>query len=368
VAGEPAKILLIKMSSMGDVIHALPAACALRERFGRASITWLVDQRFSAIVRGHPAVDEVIAAPGSRALAGWPRADLLRATVQYALAPALRRKNFDLVIDLQGLFRTGVLAAATGARRRIGFANAREGAAVFYTQRHHIPRSLHAVDRCLQLIAPLGAGGLTRYGLSPSAPAQARAREELARVGLEEGTPYLVISPRSANPIKEWPAERFAQLAQILWQKHRLPSILIGTRADEAVGRRIAREAGAGAFVLTGTPLDVSLALIAGSAGMVANDSGPLHLAVALGRPVVGIYGPTDPARTGPYGQMQAVVRENASCIACGGKRWRVAGHTCLTGLATERVLTAVENRIQSKITIPPPSGLPWKGPVETVS
>ncbi len=346
VAGEPAKILLIKMSSMGDVIHALPAACALRERFPRAFITWLVDQRFSAIVRGHPAVDEVVAAPSPKALAAWPRADLLRATVQYALAPALRRRNFDLVIDLQGLFRTGVLAAATGARRRVGFANAREGAAVFYTRRHHIPRSLHAVDRCLQLIAPLGADGLARYELSPSLPAQTRARKELAQAGLEDGTPYLVISPRSANPIKEWPAERFAQLAQTLWQKHRLPSVLIGTRADEAAARWIARQAGEGVLVRIGTPLEVSMALIAGSRGMVANDSGPLHLAVALGRPVVGIYGPTDPARTGPYGQGEGVVRENTSCAACRGRRWRVAGHTCLTELAMERVLRAVEERL----------------------
>ncbi|MCC6424849.1 MAG: lipopolysaccharide heptosyltransferase I [Phycisphaerales bacterium] len=331
---------------MGDVVHALPALCALRQKFPLAQLSWLVDPRFAAILDQHPAIDHVIVPPSSPFIARWPRSDLLRATVQYAIAHHLRRENYDLVIDLQGLFRTGVLTAATGARRRIGFANAREGAPIFYTHRHHIPRELHAVDRCLQLVGTLGAAGPIRYDLSPTPSSRDQACQLLKKLAIDARTPYLVISPRSANPIKEWPAERFAELAREINRTAHLPVVLIGTRADEPLARQIADQAGEGTHVLTGTPLAVSMALIAGSRLMVANDSGPLHLAVALGRPVVGIYGPTDPIRTGPYGHADWVVRDNSSCEVCRRPRWRVPGHTCLTQLSVDRVLSAVKQRL----------------------
>lgn len=334
------------MSSMGDVVHALPAVCALRDRLPGAHLSWLVDPRFAAIVRDHPAIDRVIAAPMAKLAERWPRADLIRATMQYAIAPALRRECFDRVIDLQGLFRTGVLTAATGARHRIGFANAREGAPAFYTQRRRIPRELHAVDRCLQLVGIQGTPGPARYDLFPAAFAREMAGKLLGGLGIDGRSPYLVICPRSANPIKEWPAGRFAQLARDIWNKDRLPVVLMGTRADESLARQIAAQAGEGSHVLTGTPLDVSMALIAAGRLMIANDSGPLHLAAALGRPVVGIYGPTDPVRTGPYGHPEWVVRDNSNCEICRRSRWRVPGHTCLTELSVERVLEAVQQRL----------------------
>ncbi|MCC7351196.1 MAG: lipopolysaccharide heptosyltransferase I [Phycisphaerales bacterium] len=331
---------------MGDVVHALPAVCALRQRFPSAQLSWLVDPRFAAIVNGHPAIDRVIVAPSTPLIARWPRSDLLRATVQYSLAPRLRRENFDRVIDLQGLFRTGVLTAATGARQRIGFANAREGAAIFYTRRHWISRDLHAVDRCLKLVESLGAAGPVRYDLSPTPAACEQAGQLLKQQGIVPGSPYLVFCPRSANPIKEWPAGRFAELAREIWKTLHLPVVLMGTRADEPLARQIADQAGRGVFVLTGTSLSISMAIIAGSRLMVANDSGPLHLAVALGRPVVGIYGPTDPVRTGPYGHPDQVVRDNSNCDVCRRPRWRVPGHTCLINLPVERVLAAVKQRL----------------------
>jgi len=334
------------MSSMGDVVHALPAVCALRDRLPGAHLSWLVDPRFAAIVRDHPAIDRVIAAPMAKLAERWPRADLIRATMQYAIAPALRRECFDRVIDLQGLFRTGVLTAATGARHRIGFANAREGAPAFYTQRRRIPRELHAVDRCLQLVGIQGTPGPARYDLFPAAFAREMAGKLLGGLGIDGRSPYLVICPRSANPIKEWPAGRVAQLARDIWNKDRLPVVLMGTRADESLARQIAAQAGEGSHVLTGTPLDVSMALIAAGRLMIANDSGPLHLAAALGRPVVGIYGPTDPVRTGPYGHPEWVVRDNSNCEICRRSRWRVPGHTCLTELSVERVLEAVQQRL----------------------
>lgn len=328
---------------MGDVIHALPAAIALRNRFPRSHISWLVDERFAPILRPHPAVDRIICAPRVNLPHWWPRADLMHATRQYALAPLLRHENFDLVIDLQGLFRTGVLTAATGARLRIGFANAREGAAVFYTRRQHLPRSLHAADRCLKLLnLPIPTPPI-RYDLYPTGDARAQAAGHLHRLGLYPQSPFLVICPRSANPIKEWPPEHFAQLCRAIWETHHLPSLLLGTRSDEPVCRQIADQAGRGVYPLTGTPLDTSMALIAASGGMIANDSGPLHLAVALQKPVIGIYGPTDPARTGPYGHPEWVIRQNSTCAACRKKRWRVAGHTCLTQLPAEVVLRAVQ-------------------------
>jgi heptosyltransferase-1 len=300
---DPRNILYIKMSSMGDVVHGMPAAMALRRRFPLARITWLVDGRFADLVRGHPAVDEIIVAKAP-AIPRMPLDHVLRASFQYAVAGELRRRGFDLVVDAQGLFRTGALCAMTGAGVRVGFANAREGAQIFYTRRIDVPREIHALERCLKLATALGADATpVQYGVAAGTEA---AREMLRLAGLNEGEAYAVVAPKSARAEKDWPAERFAEVVRRLHERLALRVLVIGGKREEAVALEVAGESGT---VFCGHPLAITVAAIAGAQLVLANDSGPLHLAAALNTPLIGLYGPTDPAKVGPYGNWQGVLR-----------------------------------------------------------
>jgi lipopolysaccharide heptosyltransferase I len=346
----PKSILLIKLSSLGDVVHGVPTLVAVRRLFPQAHIAWLVDERFRAVIDHHPALDQVIPAQAPRSIAGRRWEKLLRASYHYRVIPELRRGRFDLVLDLQGLFRTGVLAAATGARRRIGLAEAREGAPLFYTDSISAPWQQHALRRCLRLVELLGPACETpepRIHVGPVWKAEARHRLGLA--GLTHNTPYVVIAPQSSRPEKNWPPERFAELIGHLWSRLGLRSLLIGTGKEATVCNHIASKSGSPAVTITGVPLGVTMALIAGAEMLIANDSGPLHLAAALGRPLVGIYGPTDPGRVGPWDNARWVVQENRDCPACQAHSdgWlaslRSHRHSCLANLSVQSVLSRVE-------------------------
>lgn len=337
MAADFRNILVIKTSSLGDVLHALPAVCALRDRFPKARLTWLVDDRYAGLLRGHPAIDSVIPAWSPPLPAGLPLEHIVRAAFQYSVILRLRI-GFDVVIDLQGLFRTAVLAAAAGGRMRVGFADARELAPLVYTHRVDVGGRRHAVERCLRVAGFLGAAEVPlRFGLSAS---PGKAEPMLRRGGLPAGAPYVVVAPASSTPAKDWRADGYAAIIGDLWRRRGLHAVLIGGSRDEASCRRIAAESGSPAVVVTGAALEESAAIIAGGRLFLGGDSGPLHLAVALGRPVVAVFGPTDPLFTGPWGRDEWVVRQNAECPVCrAGRTHRSAGHTCLGNLSAGAVL-----------------------------
>jgi heptosyltransferase I len=347
------RILIIKLSSLGDVVHGVPTLAAVRCLFPQAQVSWLVDERFQAVITHHPALDEVIPARAPRWIAGRPFEKLLRASYHYGVIPALRSGRFDLVLDLQGLLRTGLLAAATGARRRIGLAEAREGAPLFYTDTISASWQQHALLRCLRLVELLGpACERPEPRVYVRSAWEEEARQRLSLAGLTDRVPYVAIAPQSSRPEKNWAPERFAELIECLWSKHGLRSLLIGTKNEETVCRHIADASCSPAVTITGVPLGVTMALIAQAEMLIANDSGPLHLAAALGRPLVGIYGPTDPGRVGPWGNARWVVQENHDCPACQAPRssWlaslRPRRHTCLANLPVQSVLSRVESAL----------------------
>lgn len=347
------RILFVKLTSLGDVVHALPSASALRTRFPEARITWLVDQRFAAIVRGHPAVDECLAVAAPRWTGRAPFESVVRASFQYGVIPRLRRQRFDLAVDVQGLFRSAALAAGSGARFRLGPRDAREGAPLFYTHRGGEPASPHAVDRNLAVLSPLGvAARRPRFDLEPTEEASKAADKLLERAGLPPDAPFVAVGPKTSRPEKDWPAERYAEAIGRIERDHGLLCVLLGGSADATVCRAIADRSGSRAAALTGQPLDVSMAILAKCALFLGNDSGPLHLAAALGRPIVAVYGPTDPERTGPYGQFDRVVRRTEGCPVCRrlAARWPDAiarlgtkGHRCLVSLPTADVVERID-------------------------
>jgi len=310
-------VALVKLSSIGDVVHALPVAAALRDALPQARLTWIVERREAAVLRDHPALSEIVPVDTR----GWRRARSPLAVAEttgalVALGRHLRASRFDVAIDLQGLIKSGVITAATGAPLRIGFtaAHCREGLNTLFTNQRVAPppTARHVVDRYLALVEPLGARAHTvAFALPADAAAEARVDEFLMGAGLKPRDRLVVLNPGAGRPDKRWPIPSFRALAQrlsdevsaavlVVWGPNELADAraIVGTDAPSG-----ASLAPAGAILAPPTNLDELLAVLRRASAIVAADTGPLHLAAALGVPCVGLYGPTDAARNGPYGR-----------------------------------------------------------------
>jgi lipopolysaccharide heptosyltransferase II len=325
----PQRVLLIKPSALGDITHALPVLSALRRLYPTAHLSWLVNRAYEPLLHGHPDLDATV--PFDRG-GGWR--GLLRT------CRSLRRAGYDLVIDLQGLLRSGILTWATRARRRVGLAGSREGAIWFYTDVVAEPGRLamHAVDRCWRVVEALGGGALPKTFRVPLSPVATAWAEERLR---DAPRPWLVVSAGSRWPTKRWPPEHFAAVAARAQGEFGGTVVFVGT-ADEAPLNAAVRGGLCGPSLdLTGqTSLPQLAALLSRADVMLANDTGPLHLAVALGRPVAAPYTCTKAALTGPYRQAQHVVETRVWCA--GSYRRRCDRLECMAELAPERLWPAL--------------------------
>jgi heptosyltransferase-1 len=332
-SSPPGRILIVKPSAIGDVVHALPVLNLLRRRWPGAHISWLVTPACAGLLVGHPQLDEVIRFERRELGKGWrsPRAavELVRFT------RSLRERRFDLVIDLQGLFRSGWLAGATRAPVRVGPANAREGAWVFYTHRVATgTNEQHAIERYLTIAEAVGcARGPVEFVFA----VDDADREHVK--GLTPGR-YAVLMPGANWVTKQWPVERFAGLVGPLRERFGLESVVAGGPDVAGLAERIP-----GTVNLAGrTNLRQLVALLERATLVVANDSGPMHIAAALGRPLVTPYGPTNPVRTGPYRRDDSVIRVDIPCSPCYSRR---CSHvSCLHWIGTEPVLELAERQM----------------------
>jgi lipopolysaccharide heptosyltransferase I len=348
-------ILVIKLSSMGDVLHALPAVCRLRDAFPQARLHWLVDDRFAPLLEGHPAVDRFLVAKAPEwARRFGPLEHVVRGAAHLTSSRTLRSFGFDLVVDLQGLFKTGVLAASTRAPVRLGFADAREGATLAYTHTERVPLAEHAVRRCLRLVERIaGPAASVRFDMPVASQARSAARKLLQSCGVAPGQPYLVVAPRTARAEKDWRLDRFAEVVRHAWRRWRTPSLVVGGAREERDCKRVAAESDSPAFALTGAPLKTVVAVLEQCRALVGLDSGPIHLAAALGKPVVAVFGPTEPGRFAPWGSERLVVRSKASCPACRTARWAghlthdVLAHRCMESIGAEDVIRALDEELE---------------------
>jgi heptosyltransferase I len=334
----PRRVLIVKPSAIGDVVHTLPILELLRRRWPGAHIAWLVTPVCAGLVEGHPLLNEVIRFD-RRLFARFWRPGVMRALWQFLRG--LRRRRFDLVIDFQGLLRSGVMTWATRAPHRVGFANARELAWLFYN--HRVPvgtMEQHAIDRYLKLAAAVGCETQPLRFVFPVTDAD-RSRVAELLGGVPE---YAVLLPGTNWATKRWPVEHFASLVRPLRERFGLASVVAGGPGDAELGQAIP-----GAMNLAGrTTLRELVALLEGASLVVANDSGPMHIAAALGRPLVTPFGPTNPIRTGPYGRMDSVVRMELPCSPCYSRRCRNPVQLqCLRELDPQRVLEMAEREMR---------------------
>lgn len=306
---EARRICLIKPSSLGDIIQALPILSVLRERFPRAHLSWLCNTAYAPLLRPISLLDDVIE---------FPRERFRKATIRSALelrrfCRQLEERQFDLAIDLQGLFRSGWLARATRASNRLGLTSARELAGVFYTDVvDDLPIERGAVERYWSIARALGMGEAPiRYPLELSPDERAWARQMIAH----RSRPILSVNAGARWLTKRWPPERFAQAART-FLKHRGGSVvLVGGPGEEPQADVIAKELGSAALNLCGkTSLRQLAALLEACDLMLTNDSGPLHLAAAVGTPSVSIFTCTSPERAAPRGEAHRFVQTSVSC------------------------------------------------------
>jgi heptosyltransferase-1 len=306
-------ILLIKPSSLGDVVMALPALSALRRNFPRAKISWLIRPEFAPLIDGHPHLDEIILFDRKSLGRAWRHPAALRELT--ALISRLRRSHFDAVLDLQGLFRSASLAWLSGCKQRFGPIWRKELAHYFYTTA--IPPRLewvHVVDFYLKLIETMGGTDLRVEFVLPEKPeAAAAARDLLSRHGVDPGCCAAII-PGSAQVSKCWPAERFAALADRLASDHGLAVVATGSRGESPMIEQIRSLAKHPIANLAGcTSLPELTEVLRMAKLVVSNDTGPGHIAAALGRPLVMMFSWSNPLRVGPYGRPECIVARDMS-------------------------------------------------------
>jgi lipopolysaccharide heptosyltransferase I len=345
MVGPYENILLIKPSSLGDVVMALPALSALRRNFPQARISWLIRPEFAPLIEGHPHVDEII--PFDRKTFGnaWRSPSALRDLV--ALISRLRRSRFDVVLDLQGLFRSASLAWLSGSKQRFGL-HGREFTHWFYTTAIPPRREwVHVVDYFLKLVATMGAADLQVEFLLPEKPAAAAAACDLLARQAIGSEPYAVVIPGSAQVSKCWPPERFAALVDRLASDHGLAVAATGGKSESAMVERIRSLAKHPPANLAGrTSLPELVEVLRRAQLVVSNDTGPGHIAGALGRPLVMMFSWSNPLRVGPYGRPQCVVARDADNRGL-ASRSRDPGHS-IQHITLEEVYAKTVEQLQA--------------------
>jgi lipopolysaccharide heptosyltransferase I len=337
---DPAKILLIRPSALGDVCRTVPVVAALHARYPQARIEWMVQQGFEDAVRHHPAVDAIV--PFNRKALGKQilKGDLAQTR---AFLRSLRDAGYDMVLDAQGLARSGVFMWATRARVRVGYRQAQEGAWLAANRRADAPRDLHTVDRMLRLAAAAGADVTEPdMRLFPDPDA-------LSQVIIEHPEPYAVLAPTSRWASKRWPDERFAAVARTLLDERLVERVLIvgapGEREQCPACLALAADHPRVTDRVGSTTVAALMALISRASLVIANDSAAVHMAVGFDRPTVALYGPTDVARVGPYRRDADVIRHRAPGDPIDHKD--DANRVMMERITTEEVLAAARARLQ---------------------
>ena len=331
-------ILFIKPSSLGDIVHAMPTCAAIRRAYPKARLTWLVKRQWAGLVERIDGVDRVW--PVKSTLKGW-----------LSQVNPLRAERFDLVVDLQGLFRSAAIGSLSGSPLLVGFANGREGSPWFYSRRVPVPQSeMHAVDRYLLVAKAVGAveSGAPEFRFRIPQTDYEEVDRLLSQSGVTSGTSWVALNVSARWPTKRWPAASFAEVADRLQQEGCGAVVMIGgpdERADVSTVRGMMKTP---AIDLAGvTTVGLLPALLSRASLLITNDSGPMHVAAAVDTPVVALFGPTSVARTGPYGLGHRVLTTELSCRPCLSRTCQNPVQLeCLTRISPEQVFAAVRDQL----------------------
>ena len=342
----PARLLIVRLGALGDVVHAIPVAAALRRAFPQARIDWLVSAKHREILDLVPVIDRRLVINDRGGASGG--ASLAAAVGE------LRRGRYDVAIDLQGLIKSALLARASGAPRVLGFSSryARERAArLFYTEAHDPGRGGLYDPRETRHVVDINLGVLTLVGITSARaefPIDAPPSEAARAARERTGGRYALLNPGAAWPNKRWPAERLAAVAIDLRERHGLSSVVLWGPGEEALAAGVAAGAQGAATAAPPTTIADLVALARGAALLVSGDTGPTHIAAAVGTPIVGLYGPTRPARNGPLSPLDVTVSRDAVCQCHHLRRCRL-DRMCLLDIDVPEVIAAVDRRLAAE-------------------
>ncbi len=333
--GRVNRILIVKPSALGDIVHTLPFLHALKNRFPWARIDWVVAQGLHRFLEGHPMIDKLWVIKKDQ----WKKLGNLRQTMGEInqLRKDLGGQKYDVAIDLSGLFRSGLITGFTKAPVRLGFKESDEGSPLFYTHKIHGSMKIHAIDRYLKIAEFMGCR--TDEIIYPFAPYD--LNPPICKTLPER---YAVMSPSAGKPANRWHAEKFGELASRL----DLPVVVIASAAEAEIAEEVVAKAKGNALSIAGqTGLKDLLAVIRKAQFFICNDTGPMHMAAALNVPVFAIFGPANPIRTGPYGKIHSVIHKELACSPCYAKH-PCTNHDfrCMEELGVTRVFEIIqENR-----------------------
>ena len=317
-----ARILIVKLSSLGDIFHALPAVHALKTGLN-ATVDWVVQTEYLDCVRHFTDVTRAMAFHRHAFFRNLP-----------GFLSDLRAERYDLIVDLQGILKSACVLRLARGTRRIGPSFHREGAGLLYPEvAGPRNRNRHAVEENLDVVRHLGLpAGDPRFPL------------DVPDVPIAEPRPRIGIVPSSRWPSKNWPVQSFIVACRALRKRAGVHLFLFGGGSDSAVTGALAKAMDSGTTDFSGrTTIVESMALLRQMDLVIANDTGPMHVAAALGVPVVALFGPTDPVRTGPYGGIHRVIRaQHNPCAPCFETRCRKSDHACMAGISPDAVVEAV--------------------------
>ena len=331
-------VLIVRLGALGDIIHAVPAAAALRVAFPEGRIDWLVDAKHRGIVELVTGLDRIVTLE-RRNVRGWLEA-----------AGVLRQRRYDAAVDFQGLLKSAVLARMSGARKVLGFSiwHLREKSArPFYSETSAAEEggtATHVIRKNLRLLRPLGIiDDTVRF---PLADVRSSALTQL-QDALGGSVPFALINPGAAWPNKRWPAAKFGEVAAFLREVRGLPTFVLWGPGEEPLARAVVDASSGAARLAPATQLPDLLALARAASLMVSGDTGPLHVATAAGTPTVGVFGPTDPARNGPWSSEDRSVSRFSAC-GCHYDRRCHQSNWCLDGITVAEVTAAIQQRLAS--------------------
>lgn len=328
-------ILIVKPSALGDIVHSLPFLSAVKKQFPDASIDWVVAHGLHRFLEGHPMIRKLWVIKKDE----WKKKDRILTTLKEIneLRKGLKSARYDICIDLSGLLRSGIMTWFSNAPVKLGFKESDEGSPFFYTHKIHGSMEIHAIDRYLEIAKFMGCSADTvEYPFAPydSEPALLNSLPEK----------FCIICPSAGKPANRWQPEKFGKLASRL----DIQSVVIASKAEADIAQKVVDYSRGQALSMAGkTSLKELIALISKAKYFICNDTGPMHIAAALNIPVFAVFGPANPVRTGPYGNIHTVIQKKLDCSPCYAQK-PCSDFKCMDQISVDNIYNLITQKAES--------------------
>ncbi len=343
-------ILIVKLSAIGDVIHTLPSLSALRKLYPDADITWVIEEASSDIIKDHPHLDRVIVSRRKKWIADLKKLHGVNRTIREirAFISTLRSRRYDLVLDFHGLLKSSLIVLLSGGKRKLGYDSMQEISGLFLNEKIHEDMEKHAVDRYLDFPRYLGSDVGDKEFLIPVQEENKDRVEKLLSINnIDIKGRFVAVSPMALWETKLWENEKFAGLCDKITEEMKAKVVFTGSGGDGMIEHIQSLMVFPSVNLEGQTTLKDLAYLYELSPLMITTDSGPMHIAAAMRTPVVALFGPTDPLRTGPYGDGHVVIRREMPCSPCFLKK--CDSRKCMKEITVEEVFQAVKKTVKRK-------------------